>query len=120
MAKRNRKEQRARRHFRIRKKISGTSATPRMSVYTSEKHIYVQFIDDVNGVTLASASTVSSESKEQGIKANLDGAAFLGKLAAEKAKAAGIESVVFDRGGFAYHGRVKAIADNAREAGLQL
>lgn len=101
---------------RIRKKISGTAEIPRMSVFRSNRAIYVQFIDDLTGRTLASADSreVSSEGK---LNANV--ASEVGKKAAEKAKAAGIEKVVFDRNGYLYHGRIKALADAAREGGLQ-
>ena len=115
----SRKDQRAKRHKRLWKKISGTAEIPRMAVFTSEKHLYVQFIDDVQGKTLASTSTLGKDVKDEKAAGNVAGAAIVGRLAAEKAKAAGIEQVVFDRGGFAYQGRVQAIADAAREAGLK-
>ena len=115
----SRKDKRAKRHTRLRKKISGTGEIPRMAVFTSEKHLYVQFIDDVNGHTVASASTLQKDAKDESAAGNLAGAAIVGRLAAEKAKAAGIEKVVFDRGGFAYQGRVQVIADAARKAGLK-
>ncbi|WP_112137303.1 50S ribosomal protein L18 [Glycomyces dulcitolivorans] len=107
-----------RRHFRGRKKIAGTTAQPRLAVFRSSKHIVAQVIDDVNGHTLAAASTV-----EPGLRA-FEGdktakAKEVGKLVAERAKAAGVEAVVFDRGGVKYHGRVAALADAAREAGLK-
>lgn len=105
---------RKRRHFRVRKKVRGTAERPRMSVFISNKHLYVQFVDDVNAVTLASASTV----KGSGVK-NLDAARKLGVAAAEAAKGKGINEVVFDRGGFSYEGRVQALADAARENGLR-
>ena len=110
-------ELRQRRHLRLRQKIQGTAQRPRMSVCLTGKHIYVQFIDDVAGRTLASASSALAEVK--GTKANLAGAKKLGALAAEKAKQQNITEVVFDRGGFQFHGRVKALADAAREAGLK-
>ena len=119
MANLSRKAQRAKRHQRLRKKISGTKETPRMSVFTSDKHVYVQFIDDVTGQTLAAMSTLDKEAKAENIKGNVDGATAVGRIAAERAKAAGIEAVVFDRGGFNYHGRVKAVAEAAREGGLE-
>jgi large subunit ribosomal protein L18 len=103
--------------MRLRQKLSGTAERPRMSVCLTSKHIYVQFIDDVAGTTLASASTVSADTK--GTKANLAGAKKVGALAAQKAKEKNITTVVFDRGGIKYHGRIKAIADAAREAGLK-
>ena len=113
-------EERLRRHARVRKKISGTSETPRMSVYRSLNHIYVQVIDDVKGVTLVSASTMEKAVKEQ-IKdmTKTEAAKVVGAAAAKKALAAGIETVVFDRGGYIYTGRVKGVADGAREAGLK-
>ncbi len=119
MANTMRKHKRASRHQRLRKKISGSKERPRMSVFTSDKHIYVQFIDDNNGKTVVSMSTLDKEARSDSIKGNLEGAAYVGRKAAERAQAAGIESVVFDRGGFKYHGRVKAIAEAAREAGLK-
>lgn len=115
----SRRDQRVKRHTRLRKKISGTTEIPRMAVFTSEKHLYVQFIDDAQGKTLASASTLQKDAKDESAAGNVAGAAIVGRLAAEKAKAAGIETVVFDRGGFAYQGRVQVIADAAREAGLK-
>ncbi|MCD8139784.1 MAG: 50S ribosomal protein L18 [Planctomycetaceae bacterium] len=106
-----------RRHDRLRRKVTGTAERPRMAVYRSLKNISVQFIDDVAGRTLAAIST---ESKDFfGYGGNVAGAEKLGAMAAEKAKAAGIESVVFDKGGRKYHGRVKALADAARKAGLK-
>ena len=111
---------RQRRHLRVRKHLSGTPECPRLSVYKSSKNIYVQFIDDVNGVTLASASTLESSVKsEVAGKTKTEAAKIVGKIAAERAKEKGIETVVFDRGGYNYTGRVQAIADGAREAGLQ-
>ena len=112
----NRDEVRRRIHTRIRKKLAGTAARPRLAVFRSIKHIYVQVIDDRTGTTLVSAS---SAEKGSGNGGNVDGAKAIGKLVAERAKEKGIASVVFDRGGFLYHGRVKALADAAREAGLQ-
>jgi len=117
MRPKTRTEARERRHKRLRQKIYGTAQRPRMSVCLTGKHIYVQFIDDVAGRTLASASTLSAEMKE--LKANVAGASKLGALAAARAKEKNITEVVFDRGGFKYHGRVKALADAAREAGLK-
>ena len=111
-------QSRRRRHFRVRKKISGTSERPRLSVFRSSGHIYVQAIDDVNGRTLAAASTMEKELRA-GATGNVEAAKKVGRLVAERAKAAGITSVVFDRGGFHYHGRVAALADAAREAGLE-
>ena len=110
----NRKEQRQKRHLRIRQHVAGTAQRPRMSICITNKHMYVQFIDDDAGRTLASASTI----KEQ--KANLEVAKNLGAKAAEAAKAAGISAVVVDRGGFKYTGRVAAIVESAVAAGLSI
>lgn len=108
------------RHWRVRKKIQGTAQRPRMSVCFTGKHIYVQFVDDVRGVTLAAASTRAKDLPDRGkLKANVTSAAIIGKRAAEAALAQGITAVVFDRGGNRYHGKVKALADAAREAGLK-
>ena len=109
---------RARRHRRVRKKVSGTAERPRLAVYRSNNHIYAQVIDDVAGHTLAAASTADASIKG-GATGNADAAAKVGTLVAERAKAAGIDRVVFDRGGFRYHGRVAALADAAREGGLE-
>ena len=111
---------RLRRHDRVRKSVSGTAETPRMSVYRSTNNIYVQLIDDVNGVTLASASTLEKTVKGQiAGKTKKEAAKIVGKLAGERAKEKGIETVVFDRGGYLYTGRVQSLADGAREAGLK-
>ncbi len=111
---------RQRRHARVRKDLSGTPECPRLSVYRSSKNIYVQFIDDVNGVTLASCSTLEKSVKEEiAGKTKTEASKIVGKLAGERAKEKGIAAVVFDRGGYRYTGRVKAIADGAREAGLE-
>lgn len=111
--------ERQRRHARVRKKISGTAQTPRLNVYRSLNHIYVQIIDDTKGVTLCSASTMEKDVKAE-IKdmTKTDAAKVVGKKAAEKALKLGIKAVVFDRGGYIYTGRVQAVADGAREAGL--
>ena len=113
------KEQVRRVHRRIRVKIEGCAERPRLAVYKSGKHIYAQLIDDVNHVTLASASTLDKDIREQ-VKngANIEAAKLIGSTIAKKAKEAGIECVVFDRGGFLYHGRIAALADAAREGGL--
>ena len=111
-----RNEIRKRIHTRIREKLSGTSERPRLNVYRSLNHIYAQVIDDQNGVTLASASTIALKATTGG---NVAAAKEIGKAIAEKAQEKGIKKVVFDRGGFLYHGRVKALADAAREAGLE-
>ena len=113
----NTNAQRLKRHKRVRGKISGTPECPRLCVFRSEKHIYAQVIDDVNGNTLVSASTV--EKAFTGNGGNCEAATQIGKLVAERALAKGIENVVFDRGGFVYHGRVAALAEGAREGGLQ-
>ena len=112
-------EERLRRHTRVRKKVSGTAEAPRLSVYRSLNHIYVQVIDDVKGVTLCSASTMEKEVKGA-VKdlAKTEAAKVVGKKVAERAVAKGIKTVVFDRGGYLYTGRVQAVADGAREAGL--
>ena len=115
----DKKAQRKGRHARIRKKISGTAECPRFCVSVTANNIDCQFIDDVSGRTMASASTLSASFKAENAKPNMAGAALLGKLAAEAAKAANISEVVFDRSGFKFHGRVKAIADAAREQGLK-
>lgn len=104
---------------RIRKRVSGTAQKPRMSVFRSNTNIYVQFIDDINGVTLASASSMSKEIAEKKNITKTEQARLVGQLAAKNAMAKGIESVVFDRGGNLFHGRVKALADAAREGGLK-
>lgn len=111
--KESRNEMRKIRHTRIRKQIIGTADTPRLNVYRSNKNIYAQLIDDVNGVTLASASSMKLNGN------NAEIAATVGKMIAEEAKKAKISKVVFDRGGYLYHGRVKALADAARENGLE-
>jgi len=109
-----------RRRWRIRKSVSGTGERPRMSVRFTGKNIHVQFIDDEKGVTLASISSVQKDTPErETLKANVASAQKIGRIAAERAKAAGIEKVVFDRSGARYHGKVKALADAAREGGLQ-
>lgn len=110
------RSQRIKRHKRIRGKISGTPEIPRLDVFRSNAHIYAQIVDDVTGVTLAAAS--SNEKGFEGLGSNCEGAAKVGKLIAERAKGKGIENVCFDRGGYIFHGRIKALADAAREAGL--
>ena len=116
----SRDSHRRRVHDRVRTKISGTSERPRLCVYRSLGHIYAQVIDDQSGKTLASASSVDKETKKN-LKGggNVAAARTIGKTVADRAKAAGVSKVVFDRGGYKYHGRVKALADAAREAGLQ-
>lgn len=120
MSKLTKLEARKRRHMRLRQKIAGTADRPRMSVFASCKHIYVQFIDDDAGKTLASVSTKSEEFKKTGEKVNAKGAEVLGTLAAAQAKAAGISEAVFDRGGFTFHGKLKALADSARKNGIKI
>ena len=109
-------ERRQRIRFRIRKTISGTTTNPRLSVFRSNKEIYAQLIDDVNGVTILAAS---SREKEIGKGTNIEVATAVGKLVAEKALKAGINDVTFDRGGYLYHGRIKSLAEGARAAGLK-
>ncbi len=119
VSKKSRSEVRVKKHRRIRNRLSGTTACPRLAVFRSNNHMYAQIIDDTVGNTLVSASTL-----QKGVKANLektnnvDAAAYLGKVIAEKAIEKGIKDVVFDRGGFIYHGKIQALADAAREAGL--
>ena len=113
----NTNAQRLKRHKRVRAKISGTPEMPRLNVFRSEANIYAQVIDDVNGVTLVSASSL--DKAIDGYGGNIAAATAVGKLVAERAKAKGIEVVVFDRGGYLYHGRVKALAEGAREGGLK-
>ncbi|MGN1224278.1 MAG: 50S ribosomal protein L18 [Ruminococcus sp.] len=108
---------RAKRHARVRAKISGTPERPRLNVYRSTKHIYAQLIDDVNGVTLASASSMDKDF--EGTGGNTEAARKVGTMIAERALAKNITEVVFDRGGYLYHGRVKELADGAREGGLK-
>jgi len=109
-----------RRHWRVRKKLSGTKERPRMSVCFTNKNIHVQFIDDASGITLAAASSTSKEGPQrETMAANAASAKTLGAFAAQAALAKGIKNVIFDRGGARYHGKVKALADAAREAGLQ-
>jgi len=116
MARDSKDQIRRRIHKRIRAKLSGTTERPRLAVFRSLKHIYAQVIDDTQGLTLAAAASNEKDGANGG---NLAGAKAIGKLVAERAKAKGIEAVVFDRGGYLYHGRVKALADAAREAGLK-
>lgn len=117
----DRKRLRLMRHKRLRKRISGTPERPRLSVYRSEKHIYAQIIDDTKGETLVAASTVEKELREKLNQKtwNVQAAKEVGKIIAERATAKGITEIVFDRGGYKYHGRIKALADSARESGLK-
>ncbi len=116
--KKSRNEVRLARHARVRNKISGTTEVPRLNVFRSNKNIFAQIIDDVNGVTLASASSIDKELKLAN-GSNVDAAVEVGKLVATRAKKAKITKVTFDRGGYLYHGRVKALAEAARENGLE-
>ena len=113
----NTRAQRLKRHRRVRKNISGTAERPRLNVFRSLNHIYAQIIDDTKGVTLVSASSLEKDFNAYG--GNVEGAKAVGKLVAEKALKAGIKEVVFDRGGYVYHGRVAALAEGAREGGLE-
>lgn len=116
----NTREQRERRHRRLRVKVQGTTERPRLNVYRSLEHIYAQVIDDTVGHTMVSASTLDADVKKAiDGKNKSDAAKIVGQIIADRAKAAGISKVVFDRGGNRYHGRVKALADGAREAGLE-
>lgn len=120
MARESRNDRRLVRHQRVRKNVSGTPEKPRLCVFRSNKNIFVQIIDDVNGTTLAAASTLDKDIKGQAAYGgNKSAAKLVGEAAAKKALAKGIETVAFDRGGFLYHGRVKELADGAREAGLK-
>jgi len=118
--KQSRSEVRTKKHLKVRKRISGTPERPRLAVFRSNNHMYVQVIDDVAGNTLVSASTLQGEVKEGLEKTNnIDAAAKLGTVIARRALDKGIKTVVFDRGGYVYHGKVKALAEAAREAGLE-
>ena len=118
MTKVTRRVARIRRHVRVRKSVSGTSLRPRLNVYRSASHIYAQVIDDVAGHTLAAGSDTEPALTAGGARTKTERAALVGKAVAERAKANGVANVVFDRGGYRYHGRVKALAEAAREAGL--
>lgn len=118
--KEDRNLKRIKRHLRIRKKVKGTPQKPRLAVFKSEKHIYAQIIDDTKGHTVVSASTLDKELRQGLSKTyNVEAAKEVGRLIAQRALSLGIKTVVFDRGGFKYHGRIKALADAAREAGLK-
>ena len=120
VSKKSRSEVRAKKHYRLRNHISGTADRPRLAVFRSNNHMYVQIIDDVAKTTLVSASTLQKDVKEKLEKTNdVAAAAYLGTVIAKKAQEAGIKSVVFDRGGFIYQGKIQALADAAREAGLE-
>jgi len=114
-----RRQGRLRRHYRVRKKIHGTAERPRLSLYRSNKHMILQVIDDDRGVTIASASSVEESVRQSGGGSTVAAATRLGQLVAERAKSAGVNKVVFDRGGYLYHGRVAAVAEAARAAGLE-
>jgi large subunit ribosomal protein L18 len=114
-----RREARLARHRRVRKKVHGTAARPRLAVYRSNKHVVAQIIDDDAGRTLVAASTIEPDQRAAGSGATVEAATRIGRLVAERAKAKGIERVVFDRGGYIYHGRIAALANAAREAGLE-
>ena len=119
VSKESRQEVRAKKHMKIRNRFSGTAERPRLAVFRSNNHMYAQVIDDAEGKTLVSASTVEKKVASELEKTNnVEAAAYLGKVIAERANAAGINEVVFDRGGFIYTGKIKALADAAREAGL--
>lgn len=111
---------RVRRHRRVRKKVRGVAERPRLAVFRSNRHMIAQVVDDVSGRTLAAASTLEADLRGAGATGNREAAASVGRLVAERARAAGVERVVFDRGGYLYHGRVAAVAEAAREAGLEL
>ncbi|MBP7401966.1 MAG: 50S ribosomal protein L18 [Clostridia bacterium] len=115
----DRKTIRNRKHLRVRRKISGVASCPRLCVYRSLSNIYAQIIDDESSTTLVSASSMDKEIRAEGYGGNVKAAALVGKLIAERALAKQIESVVFDRGGYIYHGRIKSLAEAAREAGLK-
>lgn len=120
MAKKTRSEMRKRRHIRVRKKLSGTSERPRLNVFRSLNQIYAQVVDDSNGVTMVSVSTLDAKLKAKTKElSKTDQAKLVGEEIAKRAAKAGIKEVIFDRGGYRYHGRVKALAEAAREAGLQ-
>jgi len=114
-----RRESRVRRHARVRKQVTGSAARPRLAAFRSNKHFVMQVIDDISGRTIASASTHEVSVKAAGSTGSVEGAKRVGSLVAERAKAAGVTQVVFDRGGFIYHGRIAAAADAARAAGLE-
>jgi large subunit ribosomal protein L18 len=120
ITKQDKNKARVRRHLRVRKKITGTAARPRLNVFRSSKHIYAQLIDDVAGVTLAAASTLDKElSGEIKNGGSVESARKVGELVAKRAKEKGVSEIVFDRGGYLYHGRIQALAEAAREAGLE-
>lgn len=111
-----RRQSRGKRHFRVRKRVRGTAERPRLAVFRSNRYIYAQIIDDVEGATLASASSQEPDLRSHPL--NIDTASKVGALVADRAKDAGVDAVVFDRGGYKFHGKVKALADSARKEGL--
>lgn len=120
ISKQDRNQVRKKRHLRVRNKLEGTTLRPRLNVFRSSKHIYAQVIDDANGVTVASASSLDPELKDSiSNGGNVDAAKKVGELVAKRALEKGLSEVVFDRGGYLYHGRIQALADGAREAGLK-
>ncbi len=119
MAKRTRNAHRLKRKARIRRRVRGTPDRPRLCVYKSLHHVYAQVVDDTCGRTLASASTLGPEMRERGLKNTVDGARAVGMRVAQQAREAGIRQVVFDRSGYPYHGKVRALAEAAREGGLE-
>ena len=120
VSKQSRSEVRVKKHTRLRNRFAGTAERPRLAVFRSNNHMYAQIIDDTVGKTLVAASTVEADVKKELEKTNIvDAAAYVGKVIAERAVEKGIKEVVFDRGGFIYHGKVQALADAAREAGLE-
>ena len=120
VSKKSKAEMRAKKHMRIRNRVSGTSERPRLAVFRSNNHMYAQIIDDVAGNTLVAASTAEKEVKAELEKTNnVDAAAYVGTVVAKRAIEKGIKEVVFDRGGFLYHGKIEALAEAAREAGLE-
>ena len=114
----HKQELRRRRHARVRRKLSGTAERPRLAVFRSNKHISAQIIDDLTGRTIAAASSLEPDVRSAGATGNKSAAATVGRLIGERAQQAGVSAVVFDRGGFLYHGRIAAVADAARESGL--
>ena len=119
ISKKSRSEIRHKKHARLRNRISGTAERPRLCVFRSNKHMYAQIIDDVAGNTICAASTLDKDAKDLEYTDNVEAAAFVGSSIAKKALEKGVKEVVFDRGGFIYHGKVKALAEAAREAGLE-
>ena len=119
ISKKSKSEIRRKKHARLRNRISGTAERPRLSVFRSNNHMYAQIIDDTVGNTICAASTLDKASSELEHTDNVEAAAFVGKLIAERALEKGVKTVIFDRGGFIYHGKVQALADAAREAGLE-